>query len=312
MYKYSFKSQGINTDTVKSIITKAGYSTNGLTYDTGQADMVKVTSDNEMDLVKLRTAVTKLGLNVGITGGKVALLADATEYQVNITMSSNTVQQLLANNFYLYGFKAVQCTIGGGSPVVWFKTQNYSASTEVLWEEQYQAYTSNSQIIPNGQVIASFAADISLGQTLNVGPGGVGTVVSGGPSTAISLANTTSNPFTCGISQVQNGTANPLCAFPLFGNDLDVIAPIEKVLLMFSTNPVNTGTVIEQSYGPGILIDLTSDNLRNVNYDLNAGWSWGGFSWAQSVTADSNLVPLLIETPSAAFKHRALVFATAP
>jgi len=91
--------------------------------------------------------------------------------------------------------------------------------------------------------------------------------------------------------------ATPLCAFPLFGNNMDVIIPIEKVLLMFSTTPVNTGTVIEQSYGSGLLIDLTAENHRSVGYDINKGWSWGGYSWAQSVPPSAELVPLLIEPP---------------
>jgi len=226
--------------------------------------------------------------------------ADGTPYEVTINMTAETVSQLLAAGFFLYGFKAVQASITGGSPVVWFATQEFSATTMINWQEQYQAYTSNSQIIPGGNIVASFAAGITLGETLNVTAGGVGDVTSTGLPTAISILNTVSTPFTCGISELQGATYNALCAFPLFGNNEDVIAPIEKVFLMFSTQPVNTGTVIEQSYGPGILIDLTASNQRTVNYDINAGWSWGGFSWAQQFPPNSNLVPLLIEPSDAA------------
>jgi hypothetical protein len=227
-------------------------------------------------------------------------LGDGTPYEVTINMTAETVSQLLAAGFFLYGFKAVQTSITGGSPVVWFATQEFSATTMINWEEQYQAYTSNSQIIPGGDIVASFAAGITLGQTLNVAAGGVGNVTSTGLPTAISILNTVSTPFTCGISELQGTTYNALCAFPLFGNNEDVIAPIEKVFLMFSTQPVDTGTVIEQSYGPGILIDLTASNQRTVNYDINAGWSWGGFSWGQQFPPNSNLVPLLIEPSDAA------------
>jgi hypothetical protein len=220
--------------------------------------------------------------------------ADGTPYEVTINMTAETVSQLLAAGFFLYGFKAVQASITGGSPVVWFATQEFSATTMINWQEQYQAYTSNSQIIPGGDIVASFAAGITLGETLNVTAGGVGDVTSTGLPTAISILNT------CGISELQGTTYNALCAFPLFGNNEDVIAPIEKVFLMFSTQPVDTGTVIEQSYGPGILIDLTASNQRTVNYDINAGWNWGGFSWAQQFPPNSNLVPLLIEPSDAA------------
>jgi hypothetical protein len=259
-----------------------------------------------MNLGLLRASAKALGfpeqkLEIVSSNDEGNLEADAgTPYEVTINMTAQTVSQLLAAGFFLYGFKAVQASMTGGSPVVWFATQEFSATTMVNWQEQYQAYTSNSQIIPGGDIVASFAAGITLGETLNVEAGGVGTVTSTGTPTAISILNTVSTPFICGISELQGTSYNPLCAFPLFGNNEDVIAPIEKVFLMFSTQPVNTGTVVEQSYGPGILIDLTASNQRTVNYDINAGWSWGGFSWAQQFPPNSNLVPLLIETSAAA------------
>jgi hypothetical protein len=238
----------------------------------------------------------------------------ATPYEIDITMAPATVTALLNGNYNLYGFKAVQAAQGGGAPLVWFQltSTEYSALTQLQWSVQYQAYTSTSTIVPNGKVTASYATNVELGQQLNVEPGGIGNVTTAGPATAISVYNTTSTQFTAGISQqAADGSNNPMCAFPLYGQQLDVIAPIEKVLLMFSTQPVNTGTVIEQAYSPGVLIDLTSSNQRAVAYDINAGWSWGGYSWAQTVAANENLVPLLIETSSAsanaAIEPRSLV-----
>lgn len=237
----------------------------------------------------------------------------ATQYEIDVTMSPDTVTALVQGNYNLYAFKAVQATQGGGAPLVWFQLppDDYSTRTQVVWEVQYQAYTSRSKIIPNGKVTASFSTDIDLGQTLNVAAGGTGDVTTGGPKQAVSVNNTTTTQFTCGISQRAGGSTNPMCAFPLYGQHLDVMAPIEKVLLIFSTTPVNTGTVIEQAYSPGVLIDLTSSNERTVNYDINKGWSWGGFSWGRGVAAKESLVPLLIETSFAsgdmAVEPRALV-----
>ena len=153
-----------------------------------------------------------------------------------------------------------------------------------------------SKIIPNGSITAGYHTNIDLGEQLNVVAKGTGSVVSGGPTTAISIYNTTQTPFTCGISEVVEGTAKPLCAFPLYGTQLDVMAPIAKVFLMFSTKPVNTGTVIEQAYSPGIFIDLTANNERTVDYAINRGWSWSGV-WAKQIPPNENLVPLLIENP---------------
>ena len=85
-----------------------------------------------------------------------------------------------------------------------------------------------------------------------------------------------------------------MCAFELHGGNLDVMEPIEKVLLMFASNTKNTGTVIYKSYGPGLMIDLTQNQTRNVNYDINKDWEWGGASWAVEYKPNTNLVPILI------------------
>lgn len=215
-------------------------------------------------------------------------------YSISIKMSQKTVEDLQNSGFVMYAFKGVK-TSAKGAPLVWFQTRSYALTTEVSWEEHYQAYTSTSAIVPNGVVVASNSYDIDLAQTLDVtGQSGTGSVSSSGKPGAIAINNETNVQFTCGISELVSGDASPICAFTLFGNNLDLIAPIERVLLMFSTTPVNTGSVIYQAYSPGLLIDLTGTNDRTVNYDINNGWSWDGGPWAQQVAAQSDLVPLLV------------------
>jgi hypothetical protein len=94
---------------------------------------------------------------------------------------------------------------------------------------------------------------------------------------------------------VVNNRANLVCASPLHGNMLDVVAPVEQVLLMFSSSPINTGTVVYKASSQGLLIDLRSAAQRTVQFDINKGWSWGGGAWAQSVRPNTDLVPLLIQ-----------------
>jgi hypothetical protein len=221
-------------------------------------------------------------------------------------MTTDTVTKLVGGNYNLYGFKAVQTTQGGGLPLVWFGTDTYSVSTNVSWQALYQAYTSGSAIVANGRIVVGFSVDIDLGQMLNVVGGGTGTVVEGGSASAISIRNTTATPFTCGISETMAGGAKPICAFPLYGNNVDDFTPVQKLLLIFSTNQIKTGTAIDYiyssysllSYSSGILIDLTGAQQRAVNYDINQGWSWGEYAWATPVPSNSNLVPFLIENGS--------------
>lgn len=222
------------------------------------------------------------------------------DYQIAIDMSQETVETLAEGNFVLYGFKGVRTNMTG-SPLVWFQSTNFATSTSVDWTVSYEAYTSNSVIIPGGVIKADNHYAIDLDQTLEVtGVKGTGHVLQEGVDEAISIHNQTSTRFTCGVSQKQfTGESTPMCAFPLYGNGLDVIAPVERVLLMFSSMPVNTGTVIQKAYSQGVLVDLTGARSRTVAFDIDQGWSWGGARWGQAVPANANLVPLLIEpTPT--------------
>jgi hypothetical protein len=224
-----------------------------------------------------------------------------TEYVIDIMMSGPTVAKMKEAGFALYGFKAVKTANGGAAPVVWFQTlaQVLMQTTTVSWTEQYQAYVSTSQIIPNGGITASSSVDIGLGETADVDQYGNLTTDEQGTASAISLNNEASAQWTSGISQLTgDGTPSPMVALPLYGNMLEVIAPIEKVLLMFASPTVNTGTVIYKSYSSGVLVDLTgapgNPPTRTVIFDLNDGWSWGDQGWGTPVQAQADLIPFLI------------------
>jgi hypothetical protein len=222
----------------------------------------------------------------------------ATPYGINITMDQSTVIALQSSGFSLYGFKGVQTSLQGGAPLVWFQSRQFSLNTDVTWQEKYQAYTSNSAIIPNGQITASAAYSIDIGQTLNVdNPAGTGKVTTGGVQNAISINNQTTTQFSCGISQVQGttNTATPLCAFPLFGLGLDAMAPIELVMLEFATASVNTGTVIYQAFSQAVLVDLTVESQVPVSFNINTGWSANGSPYAKFFPAGTNIAPLLLK-----------------
>ena len=229
----------------------------------------------------------------------------ATEYQITITMPDNTVTALTENGFSLYALLAVQSS-AEGSPVVWYRTNDFALATAISWSDNYQAYTSRSPIIQSGTITAGAAYPATVGQTLSItNPMAIGEVSQStgtGPElSGITFINQTSTQFTCGITlQQPTGSFGPICAFPLFGNNMDIIVPTQRVFLMFSSLAVPTGSVIEQAYGPGILIDMTGVTTQTVSYDINLGWSWaGGASWAQAYPPNQNLAPLLVR-PGAA------------
>ncbi|MFB2563329.1 hypothetical protein [Rhizobium sp. IMFF44] len=319
MTLYIFERTGgtLNVANVKAIIKEAGYDPAVLAYTQVDSKKVNATGAVVMAPSTLEHAAKKLGFKgtaVTVVDGvaeeaqavssrafrsvvpSVGNLLGATDYGVTISMDQDTVTALSSGSYSLFGFKGVQTSAGGGVPLVWFKSGDFGLSTDVTWEVQYEAYTSRSQIIPNGQIKGLSSYAIDLGQTLEVEtPQGTGNVVDG-TAGMISIENLTTTQVTCGISEVVDGTAQPLCAFPLYGNGLDAIVPIQKVMFTFSTNTVNTGTVIEKAYSQSILIDLTAKTHREVSFDINEGWSWGGFSWAQAIRPSTNVVPLLIES----------------
>ena len=210
-------------------------------------------------------------------------------------MSALTVDALANSGFSLYSFKAVQCADRAGMPVIWLQSQDFGMHTTFAWTDQYQAYTSPDRVHSGTGVAATNQYPITVGQVLTVdNRSGTGIVTTDGVPDAMAFRNTTNVQLACGLMQQHGDVAAPLCRLPLYGGEMQIITPLSSVLLLFSTQPGNVGDVIARSYGPGILIDLTGVALRNVSFDVNDGWSWGSFTWAQSVPAGTYLAPLLI------------------
>jgi hypothetical protein len=213
----------------------------------------------------------------------------ANSFEIDIALDDATVENLTENNYQLYGFKGADATGGAGVPVVWFASQTFSSNNQLTWSEQYGAYTSlTTSLAPMTQIRTSSSAKMNLGQQASVGANGVVSVNNSGTAGILEILNTTTSPYTCGASVVNpvTGKASPICAFPLFGNGLDTFVPLELVFLTFATLPVNTGTVIEQSFAPGILIDMTGQTSPvSVSFDINDGWSGPGNTTNYAATA---------------------------
>lgn len=217
-----------------------------------------------------------------------------TTYMIDLSISAETLVAMKNAGHALYAFKAVRCGAPGGVPLVWFETSQYLMTTEIAWKETYQAYISTSPIVPGAMVVESAACDIALGQTATVSTEGTLTASPTGAPGAISIANAGQGRWTCGPAQIVDGVSAPICALPLGVDLMDVVTPVEQVLLMFAAVPVNTGAAVLTAWSPGLLVDLTGAPLRLVAFDVNHGWSAAGADWAQPVARGSNLAELLI------------------
>ena len=212
----------------------------------------------------------------------------ATNYQVTISVSNETLEALSSGGFSLCALKAIATTAGGGQPVYWQVTKQFANSMAVQWTSQYAAYTSKQTADIN--IISTVAID--YGQIANLPDG---TVTEGGLADAMSMLNQSNTQYTCGLAGGLELAPSPIAAFPLYGYMMDAFAPVEKVLLMFTTYPAAQGATAARSYAQGLLVDLTSATSREVGYDINSGWSWGEAAWGQIIQPNALLAPVLIQ-----------------
>jgi hypothetical protein len=231
-------------------------------------------------------------------------MATTPTYQVELSMKPDTVSALIDGGYFLYALFAVEMTNGAARPTIWSATQSITANMPVEFSATVSAYTTSSDITSGGEIQIGYETQIGLGQTLEVTAGGVGQVKTEGPASKITVANTTSTQFTSGFSRPNGGQSVPIFAVPLYGNQSNVAAPLPKALLQISTEKLEPGTVVESfvpksatlaSYNPSLLVTATDGGTRQVTYDINTGWNWGDYSWAQFIPASADLAKVLIE-----------------
>jgi hypothetical protein len=219
------------------------------------------------------------------------------EREIRIEMSAETVDTLRRLGYRLCGFKAVRSRVAGGSPRLWFQS-DYDTTTHVRWQSRHQAYvTALARLRPRAQVPPGSVRDVAPGDTMEVQDGGTTTVFREGQEDAVGILNASMQPLLCGLSQWQSidGIPTPYCVFPLLPHTVASIAPLDQVLLMFSTMPQLAGAVMQHGFSNAVLVDLTSASSAVVRFDMNEGWEWSSGTRAQRVTPSAKLVPLLIQ-----------------
>ena len=204
----------------------------------------------------------------------------ADSHAVTISMPPDSAQRLRAWGFHLFVFKAVRTPRANAMPVIWHEPR-YAETTVIRWTSEVQAYASHGSPAP-----------VKPGQTLRVTPDAV-QVVDDGVLDAVSIANETRTPLIAGLMQEVDGTLRNFCAVRMAPATLEMLTPLEQVVLMFATEVLDTGRVLHQALGPTLWVDLTGVRERAVAYDVNAGWMWGGGSWARVIRLRAELTPLL-------------------
>ena len=211
-----------------------------------------------------------------------------TSYQITITVSNDTLAALTSGGFSLCALKATATTAGGGQPLFWLVTKQFATTMSLEWTSACAVATIQFQ--QNVTIVAS--AEIDYGEVLTLP---AGTISGGGLPDAMSMLNSSSTQYTSGLCSASGGIYSPAAAIPLYGNMMNAFAPVEHVLLMFTTYPARQGEPILRAYAQGLFVDLTSAPSRAVSFDINDGWSWGDAPWARTVPPNTLLTPLLIQ-----------------
>lgn len=224
--------------------------------------------------------------------GKAAV--GSSTYTVQVSLGAATVTALLDSGYVLYCFLGTQCSDKAGRPTVVWQTAALSSLIQVSLTTALCAFTASAPMPVGGQIVPTFSTAIGIGECLDVGAGGAGTVQYGAPPGTVAIINDTATPFTCGLATATG--PSPFCAMPLYGNAMQVLVPTSTTLLMFTTVTLPPATTVSRSYGPAVLIDMAAANQTpiQVAFDINTGWSWGGFAWASAMAPNADLLPLLL------------------
>ena len=229
-------------------------------------------------------------------------------FQVTIMLDQATATALLKSGYRLYAFKAVRNSDLAGQVLVWFGSDLIGPRFVIAWNAAYAAYVTRSQQDPP-EIDATFP--IASGQTLSItDPLGTGSVLRTGQPGAITIQNNSDVPFRAGIAQDIGGgpVPQPLNAFPLYGNSVQVITPVERILLAFSTRAWQPGQAVDSLAAPSpasnaqhagtgaLLVDMdgAGEMGRSVAFDINRGWDWGAANWGQSIPVTASLAAVLI------------------
>ncbi|NLS21016.1 hypothetical protein HGP16_31440 [Rhizobium sp. P40RR-XXII] len=230
----------------------------------------------------------------------------SSAYKIALSMVPATVEALIDGGYFLCGMFAAQMTNDAARPTIAFATQSITPNMLIEWMPAIAAYTSNDPMESGRLIKPGYETAITEGQTFFVTTGGVGDVKGEGPLSKIAIANTTSTPFTVGFARSVSASeaSVPIFAVPLYGNQINVAVPLPKILLLFTTAEFKPGTLVDRltikflptaSYSSSLLVTADQIQMRELSYDIDGGWSWGLYSWAQLVSGDADLAKVLIE-----------------
>lgn len=216
-------------------------------------------------------------------------------FELRIILTGDSASALARSHSRLQLFKAVRNSDAAGQVVLWYAGEVTGPILSVAWQPGYQAYASRSTNDPPDLS----PLPVGLGQILTVSDAaGTATVTGGGSPGVITIQNSTTEQFQAGLAQAAQAVqpAQAFCSFPLYGGSTQLFTPVEQVVLRFSTGSLMPGQRLPDAGATGplaanlalsgaLLVDMAGapDNIREVHFDINGGWSAEQAVWATAV-----------------------------
>ncbi|MHC8387071.1 hypothetical protein ACYZTM_03235 [Pseudomonas sp. MDT2-39-1] len=193
----------------------------------------------------------------------------ATQKSVTIEIAAGDLTLLKQSKYKLCFAKKVGTEAYN---VVWQSYDKYLSNNGFSWTPQYQLFGSNSFQANVAVQVATNIVSIGLGQQSVLSEEGLlGSAVTGGPDTSITLINNY-GPIHPGINQLSTGIDGTQVSTPIYVAAAQVVTgdtaltPKESILVWFEQN-VQTSTMFSTSRSKAVEIDLTFDNNATRLYE---------------------------------------------
>ncbi len=222
-------------------------------------------------------------------------------HQITVKLAPGALKPLLDAGASLYALPMFQTSNRTARPLVTYANAALSQSQVITWSEDYEAFVSRTSLDAGiadpaeRTIVVGGSATARLGDVMTVGPSLQCSVVAGGVAGAVSVRSGIADSLSCGLTY----GGRPACALSLSSALQVVVAPVQSLLLMFSTSAFDPGSWVEQCSGAGLLVDMTNTPARSVTFDpaLAEPWLETDQAWATPVADGAALSDLLRRTP---------------
>lgn len=228
-------------------------------------------------------------------------------YSVKIKLDDETLNAL-NNGFQLQAFKGVKAASpAGGLPTVWLTVNKFSSDVVISWQENFGGYFSKTNVQEGNTVDISTSNPMNPGDVITLSKSGSSSVTTiGGVPGAYCFESQQEITWASGLLSAATGQSpTPICAFPQYGAVGNIMAPYEKILILFTQGQVDTGAVLETAVSKSVSVILsTLTPSATLGFSINKGWDTQGNPQAKQNPQNFSLAPDLI-VPSVSLQNMA-------